>query len=240
MNKKISLTFIFAGLITGALISFQVKSAVPISSQFPAEELEAQRELIKSFSDEQSVLKSQIVSLRQQIEDNQKKNESFTKSSNLQILNELKQKIGLTEVSGEGVNIYLDDNAKADRETEKVDSEALIHASDLRDIVNLLRTAKPQAIAINKQRVINTTAISAVGNSILINNSRLLPPFQISVVGDPGLIEQTLKISPLTKAFLERKKKVGIVFNIEVLKEMSVPLYNGNFSLKYAKLTANQ
>lgn len=240
MNKKISLTFIFAGLLTGALISFQVKSAVPISSQFPAEELEAQRELIKSFSDEQSLLKSQIVSLRQQIEDNQKKNEAVTKSSNLQALNELKQKIGLTEITGPGVNVYLDDNSKANRETEKVDSESLIHASDLRDIVNLLRTTKPQAIAINKQRVINTTAITAVGNSILINNSRLLPPFQISVVGDPNLIEQTLRTSPITTAFMERKKKAGIVFSVEVFEEMTLPLYNGNLSLKYAKLTAQQ
>lgn len=240
MDKNVVLTFILAGLITGALISFQVKSSVPISSQFPAEELEAQRELVKSFSDEQTLLKAQIVSLRQRIEENQQKNEAITKSSNLQILNDLKKKIGLTEVSGAGVNIYLDDNPKLNRDLEKVDSESLIHASDLRDLVNLLRTTKPQAIAINKQRVINTTAISAVGSSILINNSRLVPPFQVTVVGDAALIEQTIKISPLTKAFLERKKKVGIVFSVEVLKELSVPLYNGNLSVKYAKLTPKQ
>ncbi len=240
MDKKVAFTFIFAGLITGALVSFQIKSAVPISSQFPAEEIDAQRDLVKSYSDEQTILKAQIVSLRQRIEDNQQKNEFVTKSSNLQILNDLKKKIGLTEVSGPGVNIYLNDNPKLDRDFEKVDSESLIHASDLRDLLNLLRTTKPQAIVVNKQRVINNTAISAVGNSILINNSRLVPPVQITVIGDTALIEQTLKISPLTKAFLERSKKAGIIFTVDILKELSAPLYNGNLSIKYAKLTNTQ
>lgn len=237
MNSKVIIGFVFAGILIGALISFQVKSPVPVSSDFPADQIEAQRDLIKSFSDEQALLKSQLVSLREQIEQKQNSNLAVARTSNLETLENLKTKIGLTSISGPGVNILMDDSAKSDRDTTEVQADSLIHASDLRDIVNLLRTTKPEAIAINKQRIISTSPVSAVGNSILINNSRLLPPFQISVVGDEELIKQTFKTSPLIEKLLERKAKAGIIFELEGAAEHTIKLYNGDLTTNFLETT---
>ena len=238
MKTKVIASFIFAGILTGALITLQLKSPVPISSEFPADQLDAQRDLIKSFSDEQSLLKSQIVALRTQIEENQTKNTSIAKISNLDVLSTLKEKIGLTSVTGPGVSIILNDGHNTDRGAKTSNSDALIHASDLRDIINLLRVTKPKAIAINKQRIINSSPITAVGNSILINNSRQLPPFKIDVVGDSAFIEQLFKTSNIVKALKVRQEKFGISFTVNQIEEQTVPLYNGDLILKYLTVSA--
>lgn len=233
MDKRALISFLLAGALTGFLFSTQLKSKVPISSEFPADQIEAQNDLIRSFTNEESLYKSQIVSLREQIEEKQKENESIAKSSNIETLQKLKEKIGLNNVSGAGILIHLDDSPNLSRESVETQAGGLIHASDLRDIVNLLRTAKPQAIAINKQRIINTTPISAVGNSILVNSSKLAPPFQITAVGDPELMEQIIKNSSTISALIDRQKKSGIVFQAELVQEQTIPLYNSQFSLNY-------
>jgi uncharacterized protein YlxW (UPF0749 family) len=224
--------FIITGVFIGILVSVQFKSAIPTSSYF-YDELSVQKELIKEYIDDQALLKSKIVVLRGKIDDNQEKIRQSSDNKNLDTLKNLKKDMGLETDKGDGVTIKIDDGIFVKRESLDNIDESLVAASDLRDIVNLLRTAKADAIAINDQRIIATTPITSVGNTILVNNYNLLPPFNISAIGDSELILQRLEDN---MSLPELKKRVGdfkIQFGYKAEKNLIAPVYNGNLSIKY-------
>jgi uncharacterized protein YlxW (UPF0749 family) len=232
LDWKTKTTFIVTGVLIGLLLTIQIRSAIPPSS-FITDEITVQKELIKSYTDEQAQLKSRIVSLRKEIEENQENVNLTTRENNLESLKILKNEIGLETVKGSGVSITLDDGFFGDRTSAENVSQSLVHASDLRDIVNELRAANADAIAINDQRIIATTPITSVGNTILVNNFHLLPPFTIIAIGDQEILEQRLNDEKLMSDLRKRIKDKNINFSAERVAHLTAPIYNGNFNLKY-------
>lgn len=231
-DRSTKVAFIFTGVLIGLLLTVQIRSAVPPSS-FIADEINVQTVLIKSYLNDQAVLKSRIVSLREKIEENQQKTKTTSRENNLEVLRELKADIGLEVVKGRGAIITLDDGFFGDRENADSIAQSLIHASDLRDLVNLLRTTNTEAIAINDQRIIASTPITSVGNTILVNNFNLLPPFSIVAIGDPALIMQRFDDPKSVPDLKKRIEDKNVYFNVESQAHLVAPIYNGNFNLKY-------
>lgn len=226
--------FIASGVFIGLLVTAQFRSAVP-SSSYLSDEIAVQKQLIRSFIDDQALLKSRIVALRDEINKNQERMQSNTEKNSLDTLKNLKKDVGLETAKGGGVEIILDDGAFVNREKIENLDQSLIHASDLRDIVNLLRSAKVDAISINDQRIIASTPITSVGNTILVNNFHLLPPFNIIAIGDPELISRRLTDSTALPDLQNRVKNLKIQYSFLLKNSLIVPVYNGNFSLKYIK-----
>lgn len=222
------------GMIAGLLLSWQFHTEVPVESSFATDSVHARDDLIKKFLDEQSYLQSRIVSLRKQIEKDQDKIEIQTESINLEFLESLKKDVGLTEVSGVGLEITLNDSPLALK--EGATDQDRVQASDIRDIVNILNAASAEAISVNDQRVVANSPISAVGTTILINNSHVAPPFNILVVGDPDLILERLLNRTLLPAIYNKKMKSKVVFEISKKSRVTVPIYNGDFQVNYINL----
>ena len=86
---------------------------------------------------------------------------------------------GKTDVTGQGIIIKYkpsDNEAKADM------------VKDLRDIVNEIKNAGAEAIEINNQRIVGTTAIEMVKNKIEINDTEDSENFIIKAIGDSNLM----------------------------------------------------
>lgn len=224
--------FVLTGLFIGALLTLQFRSSIP-SATFFSDQLRAQQNLIDSYIEDQAFLKSRIVSLRGEISETQEKAQASIQTVNLETLKELKQQLGLSSLRGPGVEIQVDDGLFVNRDNPDTVSQSLIHASDLRDIVNVLRAAKAQAIAINDQRIISSTPITSVGNTILVNNFHLLPPFTVSAVGDPELIMQRLNDPPSLPDLQKRAQDLNIQLSGEVKEGLLVPEYTGNLSVRF-------
>jgi uncharacterized protein YlxW (UPF0749 family) len=232
VKTRVNALFIVTGIAIGLLITTQFRSAIP-SSTYIYDELRAQNELISSYITDQGLLKTRITALREEIDIAQENTRSQIESNNnLETLKALKHEIGLETVKGAGLEIYLDDGLFVDRKNADTLSQSLINASDLRDIVNALRTAKPLGISINDQRVISTSPITSVGNTILVNNYHLLPPFNIKVVGDPDVIKQRLDDKSLLPDLLKRVKEHKIQLKTEKKEHLTLPVFNGNLSVK--------
>lgn len=231
-NTIISIVFIVTGIFVGLLLTMQFKSSIP-TSVFPTDELEAQQNLIESYIADQALLKTKIVNLRSQIDEAQQQSEALIQDNNLETLKSLKKEMGLESIRGKGVEISLSDGAFVNRESSESISQSLIHASDLRDIVNVLRTAKAEGISINDQRVIASTPITSVGNTILVNNFHLLPPFTVSAVGDQELLTQRLNDPTSLPDLQKRSSELKIQFVTELKEGVNIPIYNGNLSTKY-------
>jgi uncharacterized protein YlxW (UPF0749 family) len=224
--------FIITGVFIGLLMTAQFRSSIP-SSSYLSDRLQAQKELIKSFIDDQGLLKSKIVTLRDKINEQQQKIKASSQSNNLETLATLKKDMGLETVKGPGVEVVLNDGVFVNRESTDNIDQSLIHASDLRDLVNLLRTAKAEAISINDQRVIASTPITSVGNTILVNNFHLLPPFNVSAVGDSEIILQRLNEAGVLPDLTKRAQELKVQFSFRGKEGLSAPVYNGNLTTDY-------
>jgi uncharacterized protein YlxW (UPF0749 family) len=233
MNITIKLISIIAGILIGILIIVQFKTATPLGSSYPVDLIEAQKELIKDYIDEENAVKSRIVSLRKKIDENLEKNQAISQTANLERLNELKKEIGLTAIEGDGYIIKLDDSPFINREIIEDEEAGIVYASDIRDVVNLLRAQHVKGIAINDQRIIATSSITSVGNTVLVNNSHLAPPFYISAIGEYESLVHRLEESNTLTDLQKRVKENGIQFDIQKASHIILPIYNGQFRLKY-------
>lgn len=219
-------SFIITGILIGMLVISQFQSYV-VANTFIVDEFKAQKELLNSFDADRKQLNSQISSLRQQIETTRK--HSVTNNNLLDTLDKLKKQVGLSQMIGHGVEITLNDGPGA----ASGENQSLIHSADLRDIVNLLRTAQVNAISINGQRVLALTAINSVGGIILINKVQVAPPFILNVIGNLELITSRLNDRNEYPDLFDRIKNKKVDFVIQNNNRVVIPAYDGDFSLKY-------
>lgn len=226
--------FVVTGVLIGVLVTAQFKSSIPASS-YPYDEYKVQQELIKSYTDDQAVLKTKILNLRKEIDDKQKQSGVTVQKTNLDTLEQLKSDIGLGTAKGNGLVITLDDGAFAQRASSEGSETFLVHAADLRDIVNLAFSAQADALAINDQRVIASTPISSVGNTILVNNFHVLPPFTVTVLGDKDFLLQRFNDVTSLSDLNKRAKAQKISFSFLPKDNLALPVYNGDFRLKYVQ-----
>jgi len=233
-NWKVQLTFVITGVLVGILLTAQFRSAIPASS-YPYDEYKIQEDLLKSYNDDQAVLKNKILNLRKEIDDKQKQSGASVQKNNLDVLEQLKQAIGLESTKGNGVVINLNDSPFAQRANTQGSDEFLVQAADLRDLVNLVFSAQADAVSINDQRVVASTPISSVGNTILVNNTHVLPPFTISVIGDKDLLLQRLNDPTALPDLEKRAKGQKIEYGFQPQANLVIPIYSGDFPLKYVQ-----
>ncbi len=142
--------------------------------------------------------------------------------------------LGLTEVTGTGVIITLSDNNEIttkDSELELNPSNLIVHDGDIRGIVNELNNAGAEAISINGQRVVGTTAITCSGTVITINGVKLNSPFEIKAIGSP---ENLFIARP--GGYIEYIQNRGVNVDIKKSNEVVVPKYSGTMTTpKYMK-----
>ena len=230
MSRLVAFIFMVAGVGIGVLITTQFIVPVPLESTHPYEVYEAQQELISTYTEEQGILKNQITNLREQIEDLQAQNAYFIPEEDREKLNQIKEDLGLTELTGPGIEIVLQDSPSVNRPELDVNDDALIHAADVRDLLNLLHSSDVHGVAVNNQRIAFNSTGNCVGNTILINNFNMLPPFTLLVLTDnPEEILIKLADEELLFDLYRRSEDHGIVFKFRERESITLPVYTGNF-----------
>lgn len=73
--------------------------------------------------------------------------------------------LGITKLQGQGIEMTITDDPNATKETiaawDNI-SDHIVHDADIRALVNELKNAGAEAISINGQRLVNTTAITCI------------------------------------------------------------------------------
>ena len=112
----------------------------------------------------------------------------------------------LTGVSGSGVDIGIDDS----QITGQPDAY-LVHDEYLAEIINVLKGAGAQAIAINGQRVTANSECLCLGPAIRVNGVRLFAPYHIEAIGVPDTLADSFIDSDIYKKIKKNKLIVDIV-----------------------------
>ncbi len=154
-------------------------------------------------------------------------NSSEEKQNELKTYNQI---LGLTDVTGEGITLTVTDSMQT---TNAIDMNNLIvHDSDLRSLVNELSNAGAEAISINDERIVSTTAITCAGNVILINGNKVGSPFIIKAIGN-----QESLYGAITRAggYTYGLKARSIQVETKKSNNIQISKYTGALSFKYAK-----
>lgn len=144
-------------------------------------------------------------------------------------LQQLNKALGKTDVVGEGVVIQL-----VDKNGEPLGDDAYVEAimaEDLSIIVNQLFAAGAEAISINGNRIISTTAIVDIGYFIKVNSKRIPDnTYVINAIGNSDYLRSAV----LGKGgHVDELKELGHETSVKDNKNILIEKYDGEISTKY-------
>lgn len=139
---------------------------------------------------------------------------------------------GLTEVTGPGVIVTLNDSKMTSNSALVNDlNDLLVHDVDVLSVINELKNAGAEAISINEQRLVTTSSINCGGNIVTVNGERIGAPFEIKAIGLP---EQLAALSRVG-GYLSILEDYGIVTTLKKYDSITIPKYTGIIDFEYAR-----
>jgi uncharacterized protein YlxW (UPF0749 family) len=142
---------------------------------------------------------------------------------------------GLVPLRGQGFTVTLDDSSLSESPTGDV-NDLVIHSQDVQAVVNGMWSAGAEAISINAQRVVSTSAVLCVGNTLLINGTVHSPPYEIANIGaDRSFFMDDALVRQLRGA----ADRFSLRVSISGGKSVELPGYSGTTESKYAHVVGD-
>jgi uncharacterized protein YlxW (UPF0749 family) len=139
---------------------------------------------------------------------------------------------GNTELRGPGVTVVIDD-VRRGPEDRGNPNRYLVHAQDLLMVRNELFAAGAEAVSINGERVVTTSAIRCVGPVVRVNDRGVVPPYKVSAIGDAQAMKTALMMMGSVVDLLAAMK---MRVDVSVENSLDMPRYEGMTKPRYAKM----
>lgn len=218
-SAHILITLLITSFFIGLIVTLQWKAGILKTSLYPLDQIEAQKQLLQIFVEEQQTLEKEVSELRNELE-MAKKSLPEPNEKEKTYREEQKRKIGFTEIIDDGVEIFLGDSPVA--------PEELVRAADLRDVINLLFSSGADAIAVNGRRVLPLHSIHVVGTSFLINDFYAFPPFSITATGQTEVLIGRLQDETFLSDLRRRSREKRLRFSYQSRRDLIIPSYKGS------------
>jgi uncharacterized protein YlxW (UPF0749 family) len=141
---------------------------------------------------------------------------------------------GLVAVKGPGIKVTLDDSHLDEAPSGNV-NDLVIHSQDVQAVVNALWRSGAEAVVINHQRLVGTSAVLCVGNTLLLNGTVQSPPY---VIGGVGAGRDRFDADALVRRLKEDAKEFGLRFSVSKEESLEAPAFAGATSFKFARAAA--
>jgi uncharacterized protein YlxW (UPF0749 family) len=150
--------------------------------------------------------------------------------------NELAAAAGRTPVKGTAVQVRLDDAKLAGSEVPAGadPDDYVIHQQDVQGVVNALWAGGAEAMMLQDQRVISTSAVRCVGNTLVLQGRVYSPPYVITAIGDPAALQSSLVTDPDVDNLRQWSVAVGLGYDVSVPGEQTFPAYSGSIVPEHA------
>lgn len=145
---------------------------------------------------------------------------------------------GLDAVRGPGVTVTLTD-ARRDADgrfpRDASPDDLVVHQQDIQAVLNALWSAGAEAIALQDQRIIATSAPRCVGNTLLLNGRTYSPPYIVTAIGDPGALTAALAADPQIRLYKQYVIRFGLGYTEQASDGLEVPGYTRPVRMRYAR-----
>lgn len=149
-------------------------------------------------------------------------------------LDEIAAPAGMTGLAGHGISIVLTDSALAESPSGDL-NDLVIHEQDLQAVINALWAGGAEAVGVNSQRVVATTAIRCVGNTLLLHGRVYSPPYVIEAVGDAVALRDALQRDPAVERLTRAVQQFQVGFTVADAADLRLPPYEGSAALQSAR-----
>lgn len=138
---------------------------------------------------------------------------------------ELAELAGMDPVRGPGLVITLTDaqrdaNGRFPRDASPDD--LVVHQQDITAVLNALWSAGAEAVQLQDQRLIASSAPRCVGNTLLLNGRTYSPPYTISAIGDPDAMRAALSEAPRVTLYRQYVVRFGLGYREEVRDDLEL------------------
>lgn len=224
-------------LIAATLIAFLAVVAVRSRPANPETRLPGRYKLADLIEQQQTSaakLRKEVASLRTQVASERADAERRSGGTQQQAdaVAGVSTMAGLSAVEGPGLRVTLSDSKLDQPPAGGNVNDLVIHSQDVQAVVNGLWRAGAEAMAINGQRVVSTSAILCVGNTLLLNGTVSSPPYVVSAV---GASKDRFDGDRLIRRLKSDASAFGLTFSVDRPSSVQIPAYSGSTRLNYAK-----
>lgn len=144
---------------------------------------------------------------------------------------------GRRAVAGPGVVVRLWDAEPVRNLPSWVTNDDLVvHQQDLEAVINALWAGGAEAMTLQGERVIATSAFRCVGNVLRLHGRIYSPPYEVRAIGDPEELLEGLEDSPGVQAYLQYAEVLGLGWQADEADLLELPAYQGEPELAHARL----
>jgi uncharacterized protein YlxW (UPF0749 family) len=111
-------------------------------------------------------------------------------------------------------------------------NDLVVHSQDVQAAVNALWRSGAEAVSINGQRLVGTSAVLCVGNTLLLNGTVHSPPYVISAV---GASRDRFDTDPLVRRLRQDAERYGLRVSVARESAVEIPAYRGSTTLLFAR-----
>ena len=193
-------------LAFGVLLMVQFRTQGKIAKTLLAESSADQAQIVSNLYDANVALRQEVSALEEQLRQQRDEHGAARASEMASDLQKFRVINGTAPARGPGVELTIG---------------ADIRAEDLQDLINELRNAGAEALAVNGERVTVRTAVATDRGAIALNGQRLAAPYVFSAVGAPDTLERALTRKGGLISYLQNTYPEG---RIEVVKQATLSL----------------
>ncbi|USQ76379.1 DUF881 domain-containing protein [Ornithinimicrobium cryptoxanthini] len=146
--------------------------------------------------------------------------------------------VGTTAVEGPAVQVVLDDagyTLETLPEGYTVD-DVVVHQQDVQGVINALWAGGAEAMMVQDQRIISSSAVRCVGNTLYLQGRVYSPPYTITAIGDPGSLMRSLQDDPTVSNYRAWADILGLGYEVSDLGETELPAFTGTVRPQFASL----
>ena len=143
----------------------------------------------------------------------------------------LGRQAGLAPMSGRGVVVSLSDSDLVESPSGNV-NDLVIHSEDVRAVVNALWRAGAEAMSVNGQRLVGTSAVVCVGNTLLVNGTVHSPPYVVTAIGAE---RSRFDTDPLMRRLRREAVAFRLGFSAESASDLRVGGFEGAVAFNHAR-----
>lgn len=199
-----------------------------------AELITARDQQVRELSERAEELRTEVDALRDARADSE-----ATRLAGL--ANDLAPDTGLAAVSGQAVRVSLDD---AGYSLDTLPSgytvdDVVVHQQDLQGVVNALWAGGAEAIMVQDQRIVSTSAIKCVGNTLYLQGRVYSPPFVVTAIGDPEALHAALETDTVVSNYRQWSELLGLGYLVEDVDHVEVPAFSGAVRPQHATILSS-
>lgn len=144
---------------------------------------------------------------------------------------------GVRAVHGPALQVTLDDAPRDEPvPADAAPDDLVVHQQDVQGVVNALWAGGAEAMMLQDQRVISTSAVRCVGNTLILQGRVYSPPYVITAIGDVSRLRRALDESPEVSYYLQYVAAMNLGWQVRRLPDAQLPGFAGSLTLDHARV----